>query len=86
MTVNIHITPNSVHLTGDTTLHHHFGQIQYVRARPLGLHPHIDVRFSNSVRWELDPATAIELQRQLLQALADFPHLPDIHDAVEVDE
>lgn len=87
MTVNLRVTPNSVHLTGDTTMHHHFGAMDYVKARPLGVHPHIDVRFNDGeVRWELSPDTAVQLQRELLLALAEFPVLPCIHDAIGGEE
>lgn len=86
MTVNLRITPNSVHLTGDTKFDHHFGAIKYVQARPLGVNPHIEVRFNDFVKWELCPATAVLLQRELLLALAEFTCIPEVHDAVVEDE
>ena len=82
MTINLNRTPNSVHLTGDTHLTHHFGAIMYVKARPLGDHPHIEVRFEDHVRWELSPTMANALQRELLLELAHLPFIPEIHDAI----
>lgn len=74
-------TPNSVHLTGDTQLHHHFGAIQYVKARPLCAHPHVDVRCEDHVKWELSPEFAWQLVQQVTRELAELGFVPEIHDA-----
>lgn len=85
MTINVNVTPNSVHLTGDTHFAHHFGDVASVTPICLpgnGHTPHVDVRFSGSVRLEFSPETLAELCRRGVEALAMLPFIPDVHDAI----
>lgn len=84
MTINIHTTPNSVHLNGDTSFHHHFGAIHSVTPICLGAGhvAHVDMRFVGGIKIEFSPDTLAEMCRRGVEALARLPYIPDVHDAV----
>lgn len=52
----------------------------------LGHDPHIECRFRYGLRLDLSPEEVVELLRQLPEALAKLPYLPELNDAVAEDE
>jgi hypothetical protein len=84
MTVNLNRTPNSIHLQGDTSFHHHFGAVHSVTPVCLGMGhtAHVDVRFVGGVKMEFSPDAVAELARRFPEALASLPFIPELHDAV----
>jgi hypothetical protein len=85
MTINIHTSPNHLHLSGDVVVGAYFGQVTSVIPihLPGSSHPHVKASFTNGVSLDLSQATAIELTRRLQESLATMPTpLPDCSGSV----
>jgi hypothetical protein len=87
VSVNLNVTPNSVHYQGDTHFDAHFGAVYDVRAICLpgrGHRPHVDIRFTGGLRVALSPEAMAEVCRRGQEELEKLPFIPEIHDAIGI--
>lgn len=85
MTINMLTTPNHIHIFGNPHLDFWFGGIPEVSANVLCSHPHIRIA-SEFIRWELTPKFAFTLNELLPGQLERLGCIPDLHDAIGVEE
>lgn len=74
---------------GTTHFSDHFGPLHSVTPINLpgeGHVPHIELRFMYGARLDLIPETFAQILRAGPAALAKLPLIPDVHEAVGVDE
>lgn len=81
--------PNRVHLCGSVTFGAPFGAVASVT--PIyfpgaGHVPHVEARFVGGVRMSLTPDTLTELLEKGGAALAKLPYIPDVHDAIGLED